>query len=212
MPVVNLAARAARCLAVGLRQLTKALESRSFRKSAELKRHLYKECLFRVANSLDLGSVEYVLIIPRGAARSAPVWPLEMILRSIVDGCMSGGEKGACFSGFKRTWVTRVTGFWHNLGLQMTKTELQSALAEATQTDKRTAGVFLDTLSALAYKEIRKNGEFVLPGFGKLVKQKRKARTGFNPKTQQKIKIPAKTVVKFRIAKAAKDGVLGVKK
>ena len=96
--------------------------------------------------------------------------------------------------------------------LQMNKTELQSALAEATQTDKKTAGVFLDTLSVLAYKEIKKNGEFVLPGFGKLVKQKRKARTGFNPKTQQKIKIPAKTVVKFRVAKAAKDGVLGVKK
>ena len=94
----------------------------------------------------------------------------------------------------------------------MTKTELQSALSEATQTDKRIAGVFLDTLSALAYKEIKKNGEFVLPGFGKLVKQKKKARTGFNPKTQQKIKIPAKTVVKLRVAKAAKDGVLGVKK
>ena len=94
----------------------------------------------------------------------------------------------------------------------MTKTELQSALAEATQTDKRTAGVFLDTLSNIAYKEIKKNGEFVLPGFGKLVKQKRKARTGFNPKTQQKIKISAKTVVKFRVAKAAKDGILGVRK
>ena len=91
----------------------------------------------------------------------------------------------------------------------MTKAELQSAIAEATQTDKRTAGVFLDTLSALAYKEVKKNGEFVLPGFGKLVKQKRKARTGFNPKTQQKIKIPAKTVVKFRVAKAAKDGFWG---
>jgi DNA-binding protein HU-beta len=78
--------------------------------------------------------------------------------------------------------------------------------------DKRTAGVFLDALGALAYKEMKKTGEFVLPGFGKLVKQKRKARTGFNPKTQQKIKIPAKTVVKFRVAKAAKDGVLGVKK
>jgi DNA-binding protein HU-beta len=63
-----------------------------------------------------------------------------------------------------------------------------------------------------AYKESKKNGEFVLPGFGKLVKQKRKARTGFNPKTQQKIKIPAKTVVKFRVAKAAKDGTLGGKK
>jgi len=70
----------------------------------------------------------------------------------------------------------------------MTKSELQSALAAVAQTDKKTAGVFLETLSALAYKEIKKNGEFVLPGFGKLVKQKRKARTGFNPKTQQKIK------------------------
>ena len=94
----------------------------------------------------------------------------------------------------------------------MTKAELQTALAAATQTDKKTAGVFLDTLSALAHKETKKNGEFVLPGFGKLVKQKRKARTGFNPKTQQKIRIPAKTVVKFRVAKVAKDTVLGVKK
>ena len=94
----------------------------------------------------------------------------------------------------------------------MTKPELQVALATATETTKRTAGVFLDTLSTLAHKAVKKNGEFVLPGFGKLVKQKRKARTGFNPKTQQKIKIPAKTVVKFRVAKAAKDAVLGVKK
>jgi DNA-binding protein HU-beta len=68
----------------------------------------------------------------------------------------------------------------------MTKTEVQSALAETTQTDKKTAGVFLDTLSALAYEEIKKNGDFVLPGFGKLVKQKRKARTGFNPKTHKR--------------------------
>ena len=94
----------------------------------------------------------------------------------------------------------------------MTKAELQTALGVATQTDKRTAGVFLDALSALAYKETKKNGEFVLPGFGKLVKQKRKARTGFNPKTQQKIRIPAKTVVIFRVAKVAKDTVLGAKK
>jgi DNA-binding protein HU-beta len=61
-------------------------------------------------------------------------------------------------------------------------------------------------------KEIKKNGEFVLPGFGKLVKQKRKARTGVNPKTLQKIKIPAKTIVKFRVAKAAKGAILVVKK
>jgi DNA-binding protein HU-beta len=94
----------------------------------------------------------------------------------------------------------------------MTKTELLTALAEATQTNKKTAVVFLDTLGALAYKEIKKSGEFVLPGFGKLIKQKRKARTGINPKTREKIKIPAKTVVKFRVAKVAKDAILGAKK
>jgi Bacterial DNA-binding protein len=50
----------------------------------------------------------------------------------------------------------------------MTKTELQTALDTATQTDKKSAGVFLDTLSNLAYKAIKKNGEFVLPGLASL--------------------------------------------
>jgi DNA-binding protein HU-beta len=95
---------------------------------------------------------------------------------------------------------------------EMTKKQLQTSLATATKTDKKTAGVFLNILSELAYKSIKKEGEFVLPGFGKLLKQKRKARMGVNPKTQQKIKIPAKTVVKFRVAKAAKDAILGSKK
>jgi DNA-binding protein HU-beta len=79
----------------------------------------------------------------------------------------------------------------------MTKTELQNALAETTQTTKKTAALFLDALSSLAYKAIRKDGEFVLPGFGKLVKQKRKARTGINPKTQEKIKIPPRRLLNF---------------
>jgi nucleoid DNA-binding protein len=56
----------------------------------------------------------------------------------------------------------------------MTKTQLQIALAEATQTNKKIARLFLDSLSGFAYKTIRKEGEFVLPGFGKLVKQKEK--------------------------------------
>jgi nucleoid DNA-binding protein len=60
----------------------------------------------------------------------------------------------------------------------MTKTQLQIALAEATETTKRTAALFLETLSSLAYKGIKKEGEVVLPGFDKLVKQKRKAPTG----------------------------------
>ena len=61
----------------------------------------------------------------------------------------------------------------------MTKTELQSALGEATQTDKRTAGVFLDTLSDIAYKEIKKNGEFVLPGFWQAREAEEESAHGF---------------------------------
>lgn len=94
---------------------------------------------------------------------------------------------------------------------KLTKTQLQTLLAEKTATTKKTAALFLDTLTAVAYNEAKKNGEFVIPGFGKLVKQKRKARIGTNPKTGEKIKIAAKTVVKFRVAKAAKDAILGAK-
>jgi DNA-binding protein HU-beta len=93
----------------------------------------------------------------------------------------------------------------------MTKTELQAALAEATQTNKKTAGAFLNALGPIAYKAVKKDGEFVLPGFGKLVKQKRAARTQFNPTTRQKVKVAAKTVVRFRVAKGAKDAILGAK-
>jgi DNA-binding protein HU-beta len=93
----------------------------------------------------------------------------------------------------------------------MTKSKLQAALAEATQTDKKTAGTFLNALGPIAYQTVKKEGEFVLPGFGKLVKQKRPARMGFNPTTRQKMKVAAKTVVKFRVAKGAKDAILGAK-
>ena len=93
----------------------------------------------------------------------------------------------------------------------MTKSQLQAALAEATQTDKKTAGAFLNALGPIAYKVVKKEGEFVLPGFGKLVKQKRAARTQFNPTTRQKMKVAAKTVVRFRVAKGAKDAILGAK-
>src|SRR5919108_6665802 len=100
---------------------------------------------------------------------------------------------------------------WHNHRSAMTKSELQAALAEATQTDKKTAGAFLNALGPIAYKAVKKEGEFVLPGFGKLIKKKRAARTGFNPQTRQKMKVAAKTVVRFRVAKTAKDAILGVK-
>jgi DNA-binding protein HU-beta len=91
---------------------------------------------------------------------------------------------------------------------KMTKNQIVAALAEKTEMSKKEVSDFFDSLSNLAYSEVKKNGEFVLPGFGKLVKAKRKARMGRNPATGEEIKIAAKTVVKFRLAKAAKDAVL----
>ena len=91
----------------------------------------------------------------------------------------------------------------------MTKSQLQTTIAEEIGTDRKTAGAFLEKLSEIAYRETKKKGEFVIPGIGKLVKQKRKARMGINPKTGEKLKIAAKTVVKMRLAKAAKDAVMG---
>ena len=90
----------------------------------------------------------------------------------------------------------------------MSKTQLTAELAEATGTNKKTATQFIQSLSDIAYREAKKNGEFTIPGIGKLVKQHRKAREGRNPATGETIKIPAKTVIKFRVAKAAKDSVL----
>ena len=93
----------------------------------------------------------------------------------------------------------------------MTKSQLQLALAQATQSNKKTAGALLNALGLIAYKAVKKEGAFVLPGFGKLVKQKRAARMGYNPQTRQKVKVAARTVVKFRVAKGAKDAILGAK-
>lgn len=91
---------------------------------------------------------------------------------------------------------------------KMTKSQILTELANKTGMSKKDVDAFMDTMTTLAYKEVKKNGEFVLPGFGKLVKVKRAARMGRNPATGATIKIAAKTVVKFRVAKAAKDAVL----
>ena len=91
---------------------------------------------------------------------------------------------------------------------KMTKSQILEAMANATGMSKKDVNMFFGELSELGYKEVKKNGEFVLPGFGKMVKSKRAARQGRNPATGATIHIPAKTVVKFRLAKAAKDAVL----
>ncbi len=92
----------------------------------------------------------------------------------------------------------------------MSKSALISHLAERNELTRKQVIAFMDTLVTTAYKEAR-NG-FTLPGVGKLVLVKRKARMGRNPATGEQIKIPAKTVVRFRVAKAAKDAILGGRK
>lgn len=90
----------------------------------------------------------------------------------------------------------------------MTKSQMLAALAEKTGHSKKDAAMMLDALVSMAYGEVKKNGEFTIAGVGKLVKVHRKARMGRNPATGEQISIPAKTVVKFRVAKAAKEAIL----
>ncbi len=89
----------------------------------------------------------------------------------------------------------------------MTKSQLAEHLAGKSGLTKKAAVQLLDDLATLAYKEAKNT--FTLPGIGKLVLANRKARIGRNPQTGEQIKIPAKRVVKFRVAKAAKDAILG---
>jgi DNA-binding protein HU-beta len=89
----------------------------------------------------------------------------------------------------------------------MTKTQLVRHIAGELEVNNKTAATFLEVLTNTAIKETKKSGVFVLPGLGRLVKANRKARIGRNPQTGEPIKIPAKTVVKFRVAKAAKDSI-----
>ena len=94
----------------------------------------------------------------------------------------------------------------------MTKTQIIAHLAEKAEITKRTSAAVLEELVRLATKQAKSEGQFVIPGLGKAVKANRKARTGRNPQTGEAIKIPAKTVVKFRLAKGFRDAVVPPKK
>lgn len=90
---------------------------------------------------------------------------------------------------------------------RLTQTEIISRMADKTGMKKAEAKEFFSALASLATTEVKRNGEFTLPGFGKLVKATRKAREGRNPATGKPIDIPAKTTVKFRLGKSMKDAV-----
>ena len=94
--------------------------------------------------------------------------------------------------------------------MALTKAQTAAKLADATGLTKKQVNAFFDEMSKLAYKEAKNS--FVVPGLGKLVLVHRKARTGRNPATGETIQIKAKKVLKFRVAKAAKDACLGAKK
>jgi DNA-binding protein HU-beta len=94
----------------------------------------------------------------------------------------------------------------------MTKNQLASHFADKFGISKKSANDVIDEFASVAVAQTKKVGAFTLPGLGKLVKAHRKARMGRNPATGATIKIPAKTVVKFRVAKAAKDAITPGKK
>src|ERR1700674_4584588 len=89
----------------------------------------------------------------------------------------------------------------------MTKTQLVRHMAEKMELNNKQAAAFLESLAEGAIKKTKKKGRFLVPGVGRLVKSNRQARMGRNPQTGEAIKIPAKVVVKFRVAKAAKDSI-----
>ena len=90
----------------------------------------------------------------------------------------------------------------------MTKSQIVSHFAGKFELTKKTASAVIDEVAALAVSETKKTDYFTLPGIGKLVLVKRKARMGRNPATGEPIKIPAKTVVRMRVAKAAKEAIV----
>ena len=91
---------------------------------------------------------------------------------------------------------------------RMTQSQLIKELADSSQLPTKTVKAMLMTFSEIAVRETKKKGVFVIPGIGRLVRQERKARLGRNPATGESIKIPAKKVVKFRVAKSVKDAIV----
>ena len=89
----------------------------------------------------------------------------------------------------------------------LTKTQLVRHMAEKVELPNKTVALFFEQLADVAVKETKKNGVFVVPGLGRLVKAHRKARVGRNPQTGKEIKIPAMTVPKFRAGREFKDAV-----
>src|SRR5229473_379525 len=99
-----------------------------------------------------------------------------------------------------------------NMAAKMTQSQMVKELAAAVGVPNKVAKSFMIAYAEMAVRETKKNGMCVLPGVGRLVRVDRKARMGRNPATGEAIKIPAKKVVKFRVAKSVKDSIVPPKK
>ena len=109
-------------------------------------------------------------------------------------------------------FIRKLKNVRRNMAAKMTQSQLVKELAEAVATSGKVAKAFVENYAEIAVRETKKSGVFVLPGIGRLVRVDRKARMGRNPATGAAIKIPAKKVVKFRVAKSVKDAIVPPKK
>ena len=151
---------------------------------------------------------------PTFAAQASPPWQLKESLETIEDLSWPGllhqvvpvkTQLSPCFY-----WVLPLSTLNTNMAKALTKSQIVASLAETVGQTKKQAVQTMEALVALAYKNAKNS--FTIPGLGKIVLVNRKARMGRNPATGETIKIAAKRVVKFRVAKAAKDAILGAKK
>jgi DNA-binding protein HU-beta len=131
-----------------------------------------------------------------------------------LDGCRRSGiwARKALFEGT----YSSIREDWKQDAMaevkKMSQSQLIKELAAATEISNKVARLFLDTFTSIAVRETKRNGVFVVPGIGRLVRVDRKARLGRNPATGESIKIPAKKVVKFRVAKSVRDAIVPPKK
>jgi DNA-binding protein HU-beta len=133
---------------------------------------------------------------------------------AVGESCDADGRTGSSQPETRGNRIRRLkkkSGGIH-MATALTKTALVRLMAEKLELTNKQAAAFFDLLAETAIKETKKNGVFIIPGLGRLVKAERKARMGRNPQTGEQIKIKAKTVVKFRVAKAAKDSIAPPKK
>jgi DNA-binding protein HU-beta len=107
---------------------------------------------------------------------------------------------------FRESLLLPIARNWKNV-MSLSKPQIIEAIAQKANAEKKTVETVLDCLAQLAYEHAK--DEFTVPGIGKLVVVDREARTGRNPRTGVELQIPAKKALKFRIAKAAKDAILG---